>query len=310
MNPSALLLLITFSAVFVVFALFGAAALRLSPSRLSGDEISAIVVPLVAIGLAGNAAFYVFLFSPLLGKLFATAALAGCFFVIVRPRRTSAPSWPADIATAAMLMAAFGLIYLGALFAPQFGQPYADQSAVRFTHRLPFDSVIPAFIGNRLFAGQSLRPFVGDWLSSDRPPLQAGIYLLVLPWMKMLGLPIGLGYQCAGTILQIFWLPAAWVLCRAFGLSRMAAALVICVVGSTGFFLLNSVFVWPKLLAAAYAVSSGVLLLDSRREAADCRSQRHAPPSLCYHMGRLRSHCSPSRRSGCCVKKCGRLGDH
>jgi hypothetical protein len=226
------------------------------------DERWLVAGPLVALGLLGYIAFYAFLASPLLGRIFSFVLPLAALFLALRWR--SSPSRVGGQHSLHLhgLLALFvGLFYLGILFLPELGQAYIDQSAFRFLHRLPFDPVIPAEIGNRLFENESLQPFMLDWRSSDRPPLQAGLYLLVLPWLKLVQLPPGLGYQCVGTLLQLFWIPSAWLICRSLDQSRRSAVASILIVATVGFFVANSVYVWPKLLAAAFVIFAGLILL-------------------------------------------------
>jgi hypothetical protein len=63
----------------------------------------------------------------------------------------------------------------------------------------------------------------------------------------------GFPYVAVGVIAQCFWIPALWCLCRVFRLSSRTIAFVFFACVFSGFFLLNSVFVWPKLLSAALA---------------------------------------------------------
>lgn len=56
-----------------------------------------------------------------------------------------------------------------------------------------------------------------------------------------------------------------WLLARALGRSASSAFLVVMLVALVGMVLLNTVYVWPKLLGAAYVVCAGVLLLDDAR---------------------------------------------
>ena len=56
---------------------------------------------------------------------------------------------------------------------------------------------------------------VGNWLSSDRPPLQTGFALLLWPLWHAGGRQ--LGYQLLATGLEACWLPALWVLLRVRG---------------------------------------------------------------------------------------------
>src|SRR5262249_33330422 len=107
------------------------------------------------------------------------------------------------------------------------------------------DNVIPLYFAEKLYAGADHRALVGDWHSSDRPPLQSALVLVQRPLMGLGGLPVGLHYQLLGTILQCAWVPAAWALCRSAGLAGCRLALALAMLLTSGFFFFHAVFVWP-----------------------------------------------------------------
>ncbi|QYM79765.1 hypothetical protein K0B96_03870 [Horticoccus luteus] len=232
-------------------------------TRSDADERVLIVVPIVVVGLVGYLTFWAFFVHPVLGQLFSFAVPLTSWIAVVRLGRKSREHVRlGGLGLPALIAVGLGLFYLGVLYLPKLGHAYADQAAYRFVHDLPIDSVIPQIFGDRLFFKEPLRPFIVDWLSSDRPPLQAGLYLSVLPWLQLFHVPRQLGYECLGTQAQLLWVPAAWLLARALGLNRTRRTVALLVVGSVGFFLLNSVYVWPKLLAAAYVVLFALLILE------------------------------------------------
>jgi hypothetical protein len=98
---------------------------------------------------------------------------------------------------------------------------------------------------------------VGEWQSSDRPPLQTGILLSQRTWGSLL--PNDMHYQAMGTMLQCSWIPAVWLLCRSLTLKPFSSLLVVCLLASSGFVMVNSVYVWPKMLGGAMAVFAFVL---------------------------------------------------
>jgi hypothetical protein len=73
------------------------------------------------------------------------------------------------------------------LFVLQFGFMYGGMSrshdtvARRFSHPLPIDNVIPVRFAEAIYHDAMQRPLAAGYLSSDRPPLQAGIFLLQRP---------------------------------------------------------------------------------------------------------------------------------
>jgi hypothetical protein len=266
MNPSAPLLVVTWLLVFAVM-IGPLLALHLWLQRKAwADERWQIVLPLVALGLLAYTACIVFYFSPALGRLVVTVPVLGAWAWAIRRLLSERKLEPEHgLILPLGCAAALGLCYLALLYLPQLGQSYVTQSAARFVHQLPPDPDLPETLGRRLYLGESLRPFAGDWLSSDRPPLQAGFYLLALPWINLAGIPAGLGYECVGAFAQLLWLPAVWLLGRSLGQSRVSAGLTVVIVGTVGIVMLNTVYVWPKLLGAAYVVCAGVLLLDASR---------------------------------------------
>ena len=232
--------------------------------RNEPNERCLIIAPLVGLGLLGYVAFFSFVFSPSFGRLFSyVSIISTATYVFFVTRRSWLHFHAGGLKYLPALAFSLGLFYLGILYLPAFHQPYFDQSSLRFIPGLPFDPVIPAVLGDRLFAGEPVRPFMLDWLSSDRPPLQTGLYLFVLPWLKLLSLPEGLGYQCVGTFCQLFWVPATWLMMCALCRERRVAAAGVLILAITGFFLLNSVYVWPKLLAGSYVLFAGLLLIDA-----------------------------------------------
>jgi hypothetical protein len=111
------------------------------------------------------------------------------------------------------------------------------------------DNIIPQFFASNVYNGHPKTMF-GDWHSSDRPPLQAGVVLLEAP-ITELHSGSTMSYELLATFLQVLWVPVIWVLARRLGLSGEQLTLTFILCLSAGFFLFNSVFVWPKLLAAA-----------------------------------------------------------
>ena len=165
------------------------------------------------------------------------------------------------------LMIATSVFYISILSAPQAGQRDADSRFLSGT--LPPDNIIPMIFADRLYLGEDPRPILGDWRSSDRPPLQAGLTLIHYPWVSWLfgGFFLHVQYQLLATFAQCIWVPAVWVLCRSMRISIKTTAFVLGSCIFSGFFLLNSVYVWPKLLSAALALMSLSLMLAPKTAA-------------------------------------------
>jgi hypothetical protein len=124
----------------------------------------------------------------------------------------------------------------------------AHTAAIRFSHELPVDNVIPLILANALKSGHVPSPLFGDWLSSDRPPLQTGLYLFLTLRTN------SLDYQIVASWLQAAFLLGVWGLLIGAGLSpsgRRLSMLACCLLPTA---IINTFFVWPKMLAAGYVM--------------------------------------------------------
>ncbi|MBV8810421.1 MAG: hypothetical protein JO033_17260 [Acidobacteriaceae bacterium] len=145
---------------------------------------------------------------------------------------------------AALVVLSAGFLY-GGVQDPLF------TGSVRFSHPLPPDNSLPYLLAEDLRLGSVPKPFFIDWLSSDRPPLQAGIALAQSPFSPK---PRDFGYTVVSVIAQSLWIFALWLLLATARINQRAVALALLTCLLTGFVFVNSFFVWPKLLAAAYTL--------------------------------------------------------
>jgi hypothetical protein len=142
----------------------------------------------------------------------------------------------------------------------------------RFTWSLPPDNDIPRLLAVRMEQPVASRPdgfLLGDWRSSDRPPLQAGIVLALRPFDY--SSYVALTYQAVGTICQMGWVLAVLALARTIRLSRRQTAYVLMGCAASGFFLLHSIYVWPKLLSAWLLLLAVTLMFRVDRDDVDPR---------------------------------------
>jgi len=128
------------------------------------------------------------------------------------------------------------------------------------TSYLPEDNILPQIFADRLWSGDSVRPFYGDWLSSDRPPLQAAVDLLCLPFVP-LGFNADDVYGIVSTLCQTVWLPAVYLLARQMHWSGYAMKFMLVWFVGSGFFLLHSIYTWPKLFSASLFLAGLAVLL-------------------------------------------------
>ena len=123
-------------------------------------------------------------------------------------------------------------------------------AAELWSHSLPGDNSIPLDLAKGFEAGRIPSPLHGDWLSSDRPPLQAAFYMAT-PGYWLFGTN-DFTYEPVGIWLQLTILIGAFLLVRSMGFPLLNASIVMLVVFLTPITLVNSIYVWPKLIAATY----------------------------------------------------------
>lgn len=185
-----------------------------------------------------------------LALVIGAVALAAAQLSNAHARHTMRASLPATLAM--LLLAAAWLCLVHAAGVP---------AATRFTHPLPIDDQLPRIFADRVASGNLAGPIAGDWLMSDRPPLQAGVLLLFRP----LGSGSGLAGETVATLCQLMWLPALIALGQALALGRRNIAIGVAFAATSGFFLLNSVYTWPKFMAAALFLTAVAIMVDGTR---------------------------------------------
>ena len=260
----------------LVFSGAGVAA-QLWRRRLTGrgsTALEALLLGALAPCALGYLAFILYFAHPLAGRAFSWLSLAAIFGTLAHAYLlplfthppvsqvsqvspvfpTSPPSshtqLPCLHTRLLALTALAGLFYLSALFVFPAGK-FAATAGQRFLANMPGDNFIPTLFAERLFSGVSPRAPGGDWLSSDRPPLQAGLALVTLPALRALDIGYDKACATAGVWFQLLWIPALWLLLRWLGLTDHQAHAATAALVFTGFLLFNSVFVWPKLAAGA-----------------------------------------------------------
>jgi hypothetical protein len=243
-------LLVVHLAVFLAPGLVGTATLRRERSGLDGWT------PALAIsGTLAFVAFFAYYLAPNLGRAFSTGvlivtlALLGRRFTRLRLR---AMLGSVDMVLPLALIIAFGTVFTGSvMLRGGIGHP-TDAAVIRYTHPLPPDNVLPIMLAGRVIDGQPVEPFFADWLSSDRPPLQAGALALVSPLMSKPSREFH--YQAQATALQLLVIAGMWALVRRAGMSVTTTFGVVLATCFTGTMVLHSTYVWPKLLSAAYCL--------------------------------------------------------
>ncbi len=252
------------------FALFLVLGLPLAWLIIQSQKLNPAYTLILAIGisaLAGYLSFWAYFLTPVFGILFSTGLIVlaiGYAIFLYRKRALTGLLASKDVYFPLLLMLAVGLGYLAVLYGINTGDQPDQLAQLRFFDgTFPPDNVLPKILADRLYNGEDPRPLLGDWQSSDRPPLQAGIFLLQRPTAELTNLRGGLHYQIIGTIAQCSWVAAVWALCRTIKLAARPIAIIMAFCIFSGFFFFHSLFVWPKLLAAALVVFACTVLLTA-----------------------------------------------
>ncbi len=221
-----------------------------------------LATALAASGATAMLAFWAYYVDPTLGQATAFLIVLGSIqgIVLARPDRLDRALLRelAPPAVLWMLGSAF-VLYLGFLHGGS-DQPLA-LAMTRFSHQLPADNEIPRFFADWYFdhGHSATPPPFGDWLSSDRPPLQVGYVLAQRPfgWDDA-----GLHYQVLGVVVQQLWIVGMWALLCAARIRPLARGLTMLALMVSDVAILHGFFVWPKLIAAAFLLAALSMVLS------------------------------------------------
>jgi hypothetical protein len=252
-----------FALVHLTLTALPAAAAALFAARRGVRELPILLaIALAATATVAFLGFWAFFADPLVGESFTYLVVAGSLL-------SAAVSCLAGIDRAVLrgLAVPAALWALGTIFLLFLGFSHGGletplaTSISRFSGPLPSDNAIPQFFAGWYFEhGHDGRPppFPGEWLSSDRPPLQVGFVL----WQRTFGWQAeGLNYQVLGVVLQQLWIVGLWALLLAARVGRTTRGLAMVAVLLSNVAIVNGFFVWPKLLPAALLLAAAALVL-------------------------------------------------
>lgn len=223
-----------------------------------------LAIGLVASGTVAMLAFWAYYLDPGVGQTFAWFALLGSLLLAGWSLRGGVIDGEVlrDLTTPLALWAlgsAF-IVFLG--FAHGGSDAPLTIASSRFSGQLPADDDIPRFFSEWFFfhGHQGTPPlYPGDWLASDRPPLQVG-YVLSQRTFGWDGSG-GLDYEVLGVVVQQLWIVGLWALLLAARVGRVTRGLAIAAVLVSDVAIVNGFYVWPKLLPAAFVLAAAALVL-------------------------------------------------
>ena len=254
------LLVLRLIEVFVLLSLPFLACCVYVGGRWFGDPPLQLLAGVAFIGLAGYGFFWLWFYSARLGRLSSFFFPLVCAAYLLRTfpqlsargrralRALSYP-WLLTFAASAFMLSA-GFLY-GGLDDP------LRIARTRFSHELPIDDYLPLELAEQVRSGIIAKPMIGDWLSSDRPPLQTGFTLMQFAAVIR---PRTAGYIVIAVVLQSLWLPALWAFLKALRLDGPIVYWILAACLFSALTFVNTFFVWPKLLSAAYMLAFCAML--------------------------------------------------
>lgn len=224
-------------------------------------------IALVAAGVVagiGYLTFWAYFASPILGKAFSVSVFCA-MAALNASGKSRFDGRDREWVCAGSLAVCVGLLYIGILHLFPVQRDIYQLAASRFIETLPGDNRLPFDFANMLYNGQRPRELGAGWLSSDRPPLQEGWQLIAWPVTKALGFSDQTSSATAAMWLQMSWVFSLWGLLRALGLPLTRSFAWIAALSLNGFFLLHTVYTWPKLSAGAFVCGGfGVWFLGAK----------------------------------------------
>lgn len=228
------------------------------------EPVLLVLSGLAGSGLLGFAVFWAYLFNSEFGRACAVAVDLACAVVVTDACRSRFARWReiAELGPVTALYSAASLFYLAIGYLYGGVHNAGDIAEDRFAFQLPGDNYIPMFFAEQLEGRHRPLPnfIMSNFQSSDRPPLQTDYELLQ---DALLGHSAGhyLHPQIIGTLVQGLWIFGLWALLRAARRPRWVVPLCLAGVLFSGFAMVNSFFVWPKLVAVAGLMAACAVLL-------------------------------------------------
>lgn len=265
--------------IFAGLLLPGLAAASVLPA---GDSLDRWIWALVVSGLAAYLDFFaVFLHHGLVTGLSWTLLSLAAALCIARWKTLARLATDRDFLVPLLIALLVCLFYSQGAFLYGGLESPAGVPMNRILANLPADPILPHRLADIIAKGLPLHPFYLDWLSSDRPPLQAALQVLVWPFASG-----DLGAGLVGMAAQSWVWIGLWLFLRRLPLNAWQRSLVLVACVFSGFFFLNTIFYWPKLLPTAYLLAAASLLWGDRASVG-LSARKAALAAVCLALGML-----------------------
>jgi hypothetical protein len=249
----------------VIVALVVAAVVLVWIPGIAVASLVARKVPeslLPAVTACGSAAagwllFWAWFANPGAGRIatYACAALSSIVLAL-RPRGTlRTPAIAAPLLLALLIAVAYVAL------AGDHGGLAGGADMIAHRYWVSVDNKIPQFFADGLINHHhGLKPLIGEWQSSDRPPLQTGMLMTAYPIAPVDGRL--LAALVLGVAANMLWVFGLWSVLRCLRFRAATASLIVIAVALAGPIYINSVYTWPKMLAGGLTLCALAAALD------------------------------------------------
>lgn len=249
---------VAFSLLYLFLLFLPAAYLLKRVTALAGPENCLAAFVLTA--LCSLALFYVASCSPTLGRALARVWLVAggaLLFLTLRAGRGKAPASGHSWLLVAVLLTVFQacFVFSFAMVSPLYTANYLFYPAGWST-----DNQIPLIVAQILASGSSLGQVTfGPWKVSDRTPILACLLFPAVTLLRHFPHLISSGteriiLQMCSFGIQNSWILPAWVVLRRLRFGPRECVVALLLLAATPFLFFNTVYVWPKLLAATFCL--------------------------------------------------------
>jgi hypothetical protein len=226
------------------------------------DTVDLIAISLACSGVIAYAAFWIYLYSRAAGLTYSyvtfVVSCAMSIYVFGFRRNEHRLLILKRFGEPWLLVALAGVFILTLGFIHNTDERPLIVAAARFgPPTFSSDNSLPKVLGDDVYNRHIPKPMIGDWLSSDRPPLQAGFYL----WNRGWAGDSELSYQVISTMFHCSFLAGLWAFLIASNSNRKAAALALAMALFYGYTIHNLFYVAPKVLPTAYLLVLAAYLL-------------------------------------------------
>ena len=208
---------------------------------------------LIGLGIAGYLAFWSYYLDRWAGLSLSAIALSSGISAVVWAWRNQCWRYIRTSNRLLLPVSLYTFFILVVCYFPEFDLANISAPASRWMN-LPSDNYIPRLFSDQVWAGVVSKPMLETWLSSDRPPLQTGIYLIYYALGNN-----GVTYQVVASELQALVFIPVFLLVRQMNAKLTPLAAI--ALGITSLMAVHILFVWPKLIAASYSMIFFMLAL-------------------------------------------------